>query len=96
VYVAQAPRFEKKGEEHKVLKLHKVLYGLRQAPRAWNSKLDKSLVALGFKKCPLEHVVYKRSRKGERLLVGVYVDDFIITGGSTREIEAFKNQMKTV
>jgi hypothetical protein len=91
VYVAQPPGFEKKGEEHKVLKLHKALYGLRQAPRAWNSKLDKSLVALGFEKCPLEHAVYKRSRKGERLLVGVYVDDLIITGGSTREIEAFKN-----
>jgi hypothetical protein len=60
VYVAQAPGFEKKGEEHKVLKLHKALYGLRQAPRAWNSKLDKSLVALGFEKCPLEHAVYKR------------------------------------
>jgi hypothetical protein len=26
VYVAQAPIFEKKGEEHKVLKLHKALY----------------------------------------------------------------------
>jgi hypothetical protein len=79
VYVAQAPGFEKKGEEHKVLKLHKALYGLRQAPRAWNSKLDKSLVALGFEKCPLEHAVYKRGRQGDRLLVGVYVDDLIIT-----------------
>jgi hypothetical protein len=29
-------------------------------------------------------------------LVGVYVDDLIITGGSTREIEAFKNQMKNL
>jgi hypothetical protein len=96
VYVAQAPGFEKKGEEHKVLKLHKALYGLRQAPRAWNSKLDKSLVALGFEKCPLEHAVYKRSRKGDRLLVGVYVDDLIITGGSAKEIDAFKNQMKTL
>ena len=32
VYISQPERFEKKGEEHKVFKLQKVLYGLRQAP----------------------------------------------------------------
>jgi hypothetical protein len=34
VYVKQPPGYIKEGEEHKVLKLHKALYGLRQAPRA--------------------------------------------------------------
>lgn len=33
VYVAQPEGFVKHDEEHKVLKLHKALYGLRQAPR---------------------------------------------------------------
>jgi hypothetical protein len=40
VYVCQPPSFVRKGEEQKVLRLHKALYGLTQAPRAWNSKLD--------------------------------------------------------
>jgi hypothetical protein len=35
VYVAQPSGICAKGEEHKVLKLHKALYGLSQAPRAW-------------------------------------------------------------
>jgi hypothetical protein len=48
VYVAQPAGFVAKGEEHKVLKLKKALYGLRQAPRAWNAKLDNSLLSLGF------------------------------------------------
>ena len=34
VYVKQAPGFQVKGEERKVLRLQKALYGLRQAPRA--------------------------------------------------------------
>jgi hypothetical protein len=34
VYVTQPAGFVVKGAEHKVLKLKKVLYGLRQAPRA--------------------------------------------------------------
>jgi hypothetical protein len=48
VYVAQPAGFVAKGEEHNVLKLKKALYGLRQAPRAWNAKLDNSLLSLGF------------------------------------------------
>jgi hypothetical protein len=34
VYVSQPPSFIKKGQEGKVLRLHKALYGLRQASRA--------------------------------------------------------------
>ncbi len=94
VYVEQPLGYEKKGEEGKVYKLKKALYGLKQAPRAWNSKLDRSLVSLGFKRCPLEHAVYTKNSKGSNLLVGVYVDDLIITGDSVQEIERFKAQMK--
>lgn len=59
--------------------------------RAWNIKLDKSLVSLGFKRCRLEHAVYKKSVDESCLLVGVYVDDLIITGLSMVEITKFKN-----
>ena len=43
VFVSQPEGYEVKGQEHKVYKLHKALYGLRQAPRAWNEKLNKVL-----------------------------------------------------
>ncbi|KAF0927925.1 hypothetical protein E2562_036901 [Oryza meyeriana var. granulata] len=48
VYVQQPPGFTIDGQEHKVYRLRKALYGLRQAPRAWNAKLDDSLMSLGF------------------------------------------------
>jgi hypothetical protein len=44
VYVELPPGFVVKGQEYKVLHLIKALYGLRQAPRAWYSKLDESLM----------------------------------------------------
>ncbi|KAG6494785.1 hypothetical protein ZIOFF_042546 [Zingiber officinale] len=51
------------------------------------------LEELGFKKCTQEHAVYTR-RKGEvSILVGVYVDDLIVTGSSTENINKFKQQM---
>ena len=74
VFVQQPPGFII-GKGDKVLKLRKALYGLRQAPRAWNAKLDKEMMALGFERSKLEHAVYRRTSKNSFLIVGVYVDD---------------------
>ncbi|WVZ48998.1 hypothetical protein U9M48_000383 [Paspalum notatum var. saurae] len=56
--------------------------------------LKKELLGLGFVRNPLEHAVYRRGSDQEILLVGFYVDDLIITGPSSREIDVFKEQMK--
>jgi hypothetical protein len=95
VYIRQPPVFIVDGEEDKVLHLDKELYELRQAPHAWNEKLDKTLAGLGFSHITFEHAVYAHSEGASQLLVGVYVDDFIITGNNTAEIAAFKKQMST-
>jgi hypothetical protein len=93
VYVQQPPGFVVEGGSGKVLRLNKALYVLRQAPRAWNAKLDSELIKLGFEKYPLEHAIYRRKHSDGFLLVGVYVDDLIITGPSSANIEAFKKEM---
>jgi hypothetical protein len=46
VYVVQPLGFVKKGQESKVYRLNKALYWLRQAPRAWNIKLDNTMKKL--------------------------------------------------
>jgi hypothetical protein len=79
-----------------VYKLHKALYGLRQALRAWNSKLDTVLSDLGFNKCKLEYGLYTRVKNKVRLIVGVYVDDLIILGEFDHELNLFKEEMKRV
>ena len=93
VYVSQPEGFEKKGEEHKVYKLSKALYGLRQAPRAWNTKLDQILKGLDFKKCSKESSVYRKEEGKQLLIVAIYVDDLFITGNSLRSIMEFKASM---
>jgi hypothetical protein len=95
VFVKQALGFAVKGAEHKVLQLRKALYGLQQAPRAWNAKLDATLHALGFARCATEHVLYMRRQEKEELVIGVYVDDLIVTGAHTEDIDGFKPEMAT-
>nr|AAK50412.1 Putative retroelement [Oryza sativa Japonica Group] len=60
VYVSQLEGFVEKGKEHLVYELSKALYGLRQAPRAWNTRLDRSMKELGFSRCAQEQAVYTR------------------------------------
>lgn len=93
VYVTQPEGFVKRGKEHLVYRLLKALYGLRQAPRAWYSKLNKSLEDIGFVKCPYEQAVYTTMMGIEVIIVAVYVDDILVTGSSSLIIKEFKEQM---
>jgi hypothetical protein len=94
VYVHQPSGFAIPDKEGKVLCLRKALYGLWQAPRAWNAKLDSTLQRMGFEQSLHEAVVYRRDNGGNVLLVGVYVDDLVITGTKDAEVAAFKEEMK--
>ena len=96
VYVQQPDGFVVTGREHKVLRLKKALYGLHQAPRAWNEKLDKTMKSLSFKKSSSEPAIYLRRNSKSQLVVGVYVDDLIITGTNCEDIKLFKKQMAVV
>jgi hypothetical protein len=44
VYVQQPPRYEVKGKEYKFYRLKKALYGMKQAPRAWYSKIYSYMI----------------------------------------------------
>ena len=93
VYVSQPEGFEVKGQEEKVYKLNKALYGLRQAPRAWNEKLNKVLEKQNFKRCSKEPSLYRKKVRGRLLLVAVYVDDLLVTGSERSMIYEFKEEM---
>lgn len=86
--------FEVTGEEAKVYRLHKALYGLRQAPRAWYAKLDATLIKMGFEGSTSDPAVYKRNSEHSTLIVGVYVDDLVIIGSQVSVIQGFKVEMQ--
>nr|GEV03592.1 ribonuclease H-like domain, reverse transcriptase, RNA-dependent DNA polymerase [Tanacetum cinerariifolium] len=94
VYVTQTKGFIKREDNGKVYKLIKALYALKQAPRAWNIKLDNTLKSLDFNKCTLEQAIYTKVSRDSTIIVGGYVDDLIITDTPKKEIDKFKAQME--
>ncbi|XP_066385535.1 uncharacterized mitochondrial protein AtMg00810-like [Miscanthus floridulus] len=48
---------------------------------------------LGFTRCATEHALYTWRWGKEELVVGVYVDDLIITGARAEDIDSFKREM---
>lgn len=60
VYVEQPKGFEIPGKEHLVYMLHKALEGLKQAPRAWYSRIDAYLQLQGFQRSSSKHALYKK------------------------------------
>jgi hypothetical protein len=76
VYIQQSSVVD--DSESKVLRLRNALYGLREASRAWNGKLNDTMSSLGFQRSSSEHGIYTRSIRGGRLIVIICVDNLII------------------
>lgn len=81
-------------DEHLVYKLKNALYGLKQGPRAWYSKINHHFRVQGFSKSESEHTLYKKvSKDDDILIISLYVDDIVYTSFSVTLIEKFKDDM---
>ena len=92
IYMKLPPGYaEIQGEEVSsttVCRLHKSIYGLKQASRQWFIKFKTTLVSLGFEKCHGDHTLFVKAQDGNFLVVLVYVDDILIA--STTEAASTK------
>jgi hypothetical protein len=80
VFLKQPLRFEIKKKEIKVYKLRKSLFGLKNALRTLNKKIDDFLCHMGFDKCIREHGMYvKHLTNKVTLLVCLCIDDLQVT-----------------
>lgn len=64
VFVQQPQGYEKRGEEHKVYKLRKAYYSLKQAPRAWYNKIETYFVKEGSK-CVIVNILCLQNQRRE-------------------------------
>ena len=65
IYMEQPDGFVVKGQESKVCKLLKSLYGVKQALKEWHEKFDTTLTSAGFAINEADRCVYYRCGGGE-------------------------------
>ena len=55
------------------------MYGLKQSPRTWYSKMDNFLMSLGLTKSKANSNLYFKVEGGRPMILLLYVDDMFLT-----------------
>ncbi|RVW86325.1 Retrovirus-related Pol polyprotein from transposon RE1 [Vitis vinifera] len=96
VFMMLPPGFYKEEEEIRACKLKKSLYGLKQSPRAWFDRFAKVIKNQGYQQGQSDHTMFfKQSNDGRITILIVYVDDIILTGDDTGQVERLKKVLAT-
>ena len=87
--------FVVKGQEHKVCKLVKYLYGLKKALKPWYEKLTEHLLKLNFKHHDLDDATLFVKKVGKTFVyLLVYVDDILMTRNNESYIASIKKELR--
>ncbi|XP_022883114.1 uncharacterized protein LOC111399852 [Olea europaea var. sylvestris] len=85
------PGFKNRGGKGKVCGLRKSLYGLKQSSRAWFERFGRVIKSHGYNQGQADHTMFYRHTDGDKVaILIVYVDDIILTGDDSNEIERLK------
>ena len=85
----------KPGQEGKVLRLLKGLYGLKQAGRGWYLEMSKVFINnLGFKRSAIDHSVFFKQKGDEHTIVAVATDDMAVTSKRPEDAHRFKDEVR--
>ena len=92
VYMATPPSYQLHENSLHVCHLKKSLYGLKQSPRAWFEKFSSTMLAAGYSQSEGDHTLFfKPGRDSKIAILIVYVDDIIVTGNDTRNLQSEKS-----
>ena len=74
--------FISRGQEHKVSRLLKFIYGLKKSSRQWNIQFHNIVKSQKFKMIEEDHCVYIKRSKDKFVILSLYVDDILIAGNN--------------
>ena len=73
-----------------VCRLHKSLYGIKQAYRQWNAKFTQPLLEIWFQQSKADYSLFTYGNGDQFIALLVYVDDIVITSPSLVHINVLK------
>ena len=95
VYMDIPPGYGAANSSGKVCRLRKALYGLKQSPRAWFGRFTQVMKKYGYRQGNADHTLFIKRKDGKVTLLIIYVDDMIVTGDDTMEIERLQGHLSS-
>ncbi|KAL0391310.1 UNVERIFIED_CONTAM: hypothetical protein Slati_4542600 [Sesamum latifolium] len=83
------------GEEQKVYRLQRSIYGLKQASRSWNTCFDEVIRGYDFIKNDYDPCVYKKISGSSVAYLVLYVDDTLLIGNDVKMLGDIKAWLST-
>ncbi|KAL5789565.1 hypothetical protein ACOSQ2_004453 [Xanthoceras sorbifolium] len=90
IYMSPPPGLRRQGEDNLVCRLHKSLYGLKQASRQWFAKFSEAICSAGYVQSRADYSLFTRKQGKSFTTLLIYVDDILITGNDPNSIAATK------
>ena len=88
------PKFTVDGQEHLVCLLDKGIYGLKQEAHTWYEELHNILKKCGFIWSKADPCLYIKIVKNKRIVLIVYVNNFLLAAEDITEINQVINLLK--
>ncbi|PRQ17544.1 putative RNA-directed DNA polymerase [Rosa chinensis] len=93
VYMSLPPGYVTASPGDFVCKLRKSLYGLKQSPRAWFGRFTQFMRKFGYRQSHSDHTLFLKHQQGNVTALIIYVDDMVITGNDTMEMDILQRQL---
>ncbi|KAL0405428.1 UNVERIFIED_CONTAM: Retrovirus-related Pol polyprotein from transposon TNT 1-94 [Sesamum latifolium] len=95
IFMDQPEGFTAVGEEQKVCRLQRSIYGLKQASRSWNTRFDEVIRGYDFIKNDYDPCIYKKISGSSVAYLVLYVDDILLIGNDVKMLGDIKAWLST-
>ena len=86
----QPKGFIKEGQEHKVCRLMRSIYGLKQYSRQWYLRFHQSIISCDLQMIDEDYCVYAKRSNDKFVILSLYVDDILLAGNDKEYLLSIK------
>jgi hypothetical protein len=96
IYIDQPKGFQVIGQERKVCRLQRSIYGLKQSSRQWYFRFHQAVTSNDFVMMEEDHCVYVKKSNTAFLILSLYVDDILPAGNDLNFLNATKKWLSSM